>query len=316
MDMVKNKSLISLVIPVYNEAGNLSWMHSQVVDYFHGKSYECEIIYINDGSRDDSLSVIKDIAEKDSRVKYVSFSRNFGKEPATSAGLRKSTGDGVVIIDADGQHPVQTIDDFIKEWERGAEVIVGIRSSNTKEGFVKKYGSKLFYTLLNSLNGGGTVRNSTDFRLIDRRVVNEFNKLTEHNRITRGLIDWLGYKRAYVSFVAPARHSGEASYSYKKLVKLAIHAFVSNSTKPLQIVGILGGLVMSLSAFIGIFLALETYLLNDPLHFAVTGTAILALFLSFLVGILLVCQWLLALYVESIHNETQNRPLYIVESEN
>lgn len=310
-----NKPLISLLIPVFNEQDNVEWHHQKVSSFLTEQKITHEIIYINDGSLDKSLEMIKKIAKSDASVRYLSFSRNFGKEAATSAGLRACKGSAAVMMDADGQHPVELIAGFIDKWKQGAKVVVGVRKANKNEGFVKKYGSRFFYMILNGIAGGNTKPGSTDFRLIDRQVIEHFNSLTERNRITRGLIDWLGFRQDYVYFVAHARHSGKAGYSLKKLNKLALHALVSQTTKPLQITGFLGGLVMLVSSCVGIFLAIETYVLNDPLNLAVTGTAILALFLSFLLGIVMICQWLLALYVESIHNETQNRPLYVIEEE-
>jgi dolichol-phosphate mannosyltransferase len=304
--------LVSLIIPVHNEVGNLEWLHSKITGFFAKNGVNREIIYVDDGSTDGSLDIIQGFSAKDPAVKYISLSRNFGKEAATSAGIKQGAGDAVIMMDADGQHPVELISDFLSQWQKGFDVVVGVRKYNEKEGLVKRYGSRLYNMILSSLTGGNTPPGSTDFRLIDRRVADEFNALTEHNRITRGLIDWLGFKRAYVEFASPARHSGKAAYSFGKLVVLALHSFTSQSTKPLQFTGFLGAIVTILSACAGIFLIVEEYALNDPLGLAVTGTAILALFLSFLVGLVLICQWLLALYVESIHNETQNRPLYII----
>lgn len=307
--------LISLVIPLHNEQDNLEWHHKIISDYVADKAYEIEIIYIDDGSIDNSLAIIQQLVSQDNRVRYISFSRNFGKESATTAGLRTARGDAAIMIDADGQHPIDIIDQFIEKWQQGFDVVIGVRTDNAKEGIVKRYGSKLFNKILNSMTSGNTVNGSTDFRLIDRKVIDEFNKLTERNRITRGLIDWLGFKRTYAEFKSPARHSGKASYSFNKLLKLAIHGFVSQSTKPLQFTGILGSLVMVLSAITTLFLLLENYVLGDPFDLRVTGTSILALFLSFLIGLTLICQWLLAIYVESIHNETQNRPLYVISDQ-
>ncbi len=311
---MRSKSpLVTLVIPVHNEIGNLEWHHSKIIDFFTKNGINSELIYVDDGSNDGSLDVIKQFSAKESSTQYISLSRNFGKEAATSAGIKQSSGDVVVMIDADGQHPVELISRFLEEWRGGYDVVIGVRKYNQKEGFVKRYGSKLYNMILSSITNSDTVSGSTDFRLIDRKVADEFNALTEHNRITRGLIDWLGFKRTHVEFVSAARHSGKAAYSFGKLVVLALHSFTSQSTKPLQFTGFLGSIVTILSALAAIFLIIEKYALNDPLNLAVTGTAILALFLSFLVGLVLICQWLLALYVESIHNETQNRPLYIID---
>jgi dolichol-phosphate mannosyltransferase len=304
--------LVSLVVPVHNEVGNLEWHHSKIISFFSKNGINNEIIYVDDGSNDGSLEIIQKFSGKDPAVKYISLSRNFGKEAATSAGIRQSAGDVVVMADADGQHPVELISDFLKEWRDGYDVVVGVRTYSKKEGLVKRSGSRLYNIILGSLTGGNTPPGATDFRLIDRKVADEFNALTERNRITRGLIDWLGFKRTYVEFVSPERHSGKATYGFNKLVVLALHSFTSQSTKPLQFTGFLGAIVTVVSAFLAIFLLVEKYAFNDPLGLAVTGTAILGLFVSFLVGLVLICQWLLALYVESIHNETQNRPLYII----
>lgn len=311
----KNQRLISIVIPVYNESTNLVWHHEIIHRFSKSRKEDYEIIYVNDGSSDESLSILKDLAKKHSNTRYISFSRNFGKEIATSAGLHHAKGDAVVIIDADGQHPITLVSEFIREWNNGNKVVIGIRATNTEEGWVKRYGSKVFNAIMARLSDDATPKNSTDFRLIDRQVVNEFKKLNEHNRITRGLIDWLGFQKAYVNFHAPERHDGKASYSVPKLIKLAIHALVSQTTKPLQFTGKLGGFVMTISALIGIFLLVEMFILRDPLSLNVTASGFLALFISFLIGVVLACQWLLALYIESIHRETQNRPLYIIEEQ-
>ncbi len=310
--MRQKPNLLSLVVPVHNEANNLAWHHDKIVNFFNKYRIKKEIIYIDDGSNDGSLDIIEDLVKKDKDVQFISLSRNFGKEVATSAGIQQSNGDVVVMIDADGQHPVELIDSFLAEWRRGSDVVIGVRTQNKNEGFIKRYGSKLHNAILNLLTDTGSVSGATDFRLIDRRVADEFSKLTERNRLTRGLIDWLGFQRSYVPFVSPQRHGGTATYSFSKLVKLALHSFTSQSTKPLLVTGFLGFIVTILSSILGIFLAVESYILDDPLNLEVTGTAMLALLLSFLVGLVLICQWLLALYIESIHNETQNRPLYII----
>lgn len=305
--------LISFILPVHNEAGNIEWHYTKIKEFLDKHQIKYEIVYVDDGSTDDSMAELKSLTLKDEAVRYLSLSRNFGKEAAISAGIKEANGDAIIVIDADGQHPIDVAAEFLVEWQNGIDVVVGVRKENEKEGLVKRYGSKLHYKILSYLTGGDTIPGSTDFRLIDRKVADEFNKLTEHNRIARGLIDWLGFKRSYIEFSSAARHSGKASYSFRKLVRLALHSFVSQSTKPLQFTGFLGFIVTIVAFFGCVFLGIEEYILNDPLNLAITGTAMLALFLSFLVGLVLICQWLLALYVESIHNETQNRPLYIID---
>ena len=244
---------------------------------------------------------------------YLSLSRNFGKESATTAGLGVAKGDAVVVMDADGQHPIELVKTFIELWHAGNDVVIGVRTSNKNEGVVKKYGSKLFYATLKFIGGKEVVAGTTDFRLIDQTVVAEFNKFTERNRVTRNLVDWLGYKRVEVPFEAAERHAGTAAYSFRKLFKLAINGIVSHSTRPLKLIALLGLIISTLSAGLGIVLTIDKYGFGDPLGLSVTGSALLALFVSFLVGIVLVCQGLLALYLESVYYETQNRPLYVIK---
>lgn len=305
---------LSIIIPVYNEKDNIVWHHSVIKAFFEKRNINYEIIYVDDGSADNSLEILKQLqADNSKTIRYISLSRNFGKEAATTAGLAASKGDGVIIIDADGQHPIELVDRFIELWEQGNDVVVGIRTSNQKEGAVKKYGSKLFYATLKFIGGNNVVAGTTDFRLIDKKVVTAFNKLTERNRVTRNLVDWLGFKRVEVPFEAAERHAGAATQSFRKLTKLAIDGIVGHSTRPLKLIALLGSIISTGSAVLGIVLAVQKYALGDPLGLSVTGSALLALFVTFLVGIVLVCQGLLALYLESVYYETQNRPLYVIK---
>jgi len=201
--------LLSLVVPVHNEAENINWHHQIITDFFVSTDLSYEIIYVNDGSSDNSLELIKKLAQTHKNTRFISFSRNFGKEAATTAGMRAAKGDAVILIDADGQHPVELIDTFIDEWTKGYQVVIGVRENDKGEGMLKKIGSKLFYAFLRMLGSNDSTQSGlTDFRLIDRKVIDEFNKLTEHNRISRNLIDWLGFKRKLIPFKADARHAG------------------------------------------------------------------------------------------------------------
>lgn len=310
----KSMEKISLVIPVHNENDNLEWHHEKIKKTL--KKLKHEIIYIDDGSTDSSLAILKKLAANDASTFYVSFTKNFGKEAAISAGLQKASGDAAFILDSDGQHPIELLPEFIAKWQDGFDVVMGVRKSNQGEGIVKSVGSKLFYTLLRVIdNDQGAIRGATDFCLIDRQVINQYNQLTERNRVARHLIEWLGFNRATIPFHAHARHAGNAAYSYTKLVKLAIDGAIKHSTKPLKLIGALGLLISVLSLLLMAFLLIENYVFLDPLKLGVSGTALLAIFLSFLVGVVLTCQGLLALYIENVYYETQNRPLYIVREE-
>lgn len=309
--------LISFVIPIYNESANIDGFYDLLTTAIKKtlKSYSYELVYVNDGSSDNSLELLHRLAKKDKKVKIVSFARNFGKEIATSAGLAYATGDAVLMIDADGQHPPALIPRFIKLWEEGNDVVVGVRGKNKNEGAIKKYGSKFFYRTFNATTGVNLIPRSTDFRLIDRRVCNEFVKLKEHRRITRGLIDWIGFKRTILEFDADERMGGEATYHVSKLVQLATNTFVSLTLAPLYFSGILGLIITPLAFFLGMFILIQQLLLGDPLGAQFTGTAMLGTLILFLVGILLLSQATIALYISHIHTETQNRPLFIVDTE-
>ena len=309
---------LSFVVPMYNEQEGAAYFHKsvllpQVKAYARGLY---EIIYVNDGSSDSTLDILQNIAETDHKVKVINLSRNFGKEIATTAGITRATGDAIIILDGDGQHPPKIIGDFINKWLAGAMVVIGIRNSNKDEGIVKKYGSKLFYKIFNSTSGAKIVPRSTDFRLIDKVVQNEFIKFTERHRITRGLIDWLGFKRDYVYFDSPARLAGTASYKTTQLFRLAMNSFVSLSLQPLFIFGWVGVFIVSSSTLFGLFIIVEQFILHDPMRLHFSGSAMLGVFMSFLIGIVLISQAILATYVSHIHTQTQGRPLFIIDYEN
>ncbi len=307
--------LLSVVVPVYNESDGIEIFHKSLISYLNPKNDidDYELIYVNDGSSDDSIDKISKLAQSNKKIKVLCFSRNFGKEMATTAGIGASTGDAVILLDADGQHPPRLIKEFVKKWKNGIQVVIGVRSSNQKEGTVKKYGSKIFYKLFNTTSGSQIVPGSTDFRLIDAAVRDELVKFTERHRITRGLIDWLGFKRDYIEFDAPARIAGTASYKTSQLVKLAFNSFISLSLKPLFFFGWVGVGITAISVLTGVFIIIEQLLLGDPLALHFTGTAMLGILMSFLVGLVLISQSLLATYISHIHTQTQGRPMYVVD---
>ncbi len=313
--MTQTKSLLSIVVPSYNEGDGIELFHQTLVEVLTGAVQEkYEIIYVNDGSSDDTLAKVTAIAKQDKTVRLLNLSRNFGKETAITAGLHEAKGAAVLTLDADGQHPVELIPEFIARWHAGSKVVIGLRTANEQEGWVKRYGSRLFYTLFNRFMGTTLVPGSTDFRLIDRSVQQEFVRMTERNRITRGLIDWLGYERSYISFKANARVAGTAGYSFKKLLKLAVDSVVSMSISPLYVTAYIGAIILPLSMLIGLGM-LANMLFGDPLNLRATGSAYMIVLILFLVGILLVSQAIIGLYLSHIHTETQNRPLYIIDKE-
>ncbi len=307
------KKLISIVIPAYNEASNVGPFYDELVKTLID-NYEYEFIFINDGSNDATAEEITRLHDRDKRIRLINFSRNFGKELATTAGIHKAQGEAIIIIDADGQHPPELITEFLNLWQKGNQVVVGVRKTNKNEGFTKKYGSKFFYALFNRVTKVGLTPGSTDFRLIDKVVQQAFTNLTEANRITRGLIDWLGFQRTEIKFDARPRLRGEAAYSTRKLFKLALNSFVSLSFTPLHIFGYLGLFITATSFSLGSFVIVEQYIMEDPLGLKVTGSASVGILVLFLVGILLISQWLTSLYISRMYEETKNRPLYIIDT--
>lgn len=308
-----NKKLVSIVVPVFNEAENLPKFYSVLTKNLKLiTNHNFEILFVNDGSSDDSSEIIKKFAAKDSQVHILEFVRNFGKEIATSAGLEHATGDAVIMIDADLQHPPKLIPEFIEKWDRGVEVVLGIRKSNGYQSWFKRQRSRLFYKLLSSVSEINLISGTTDFQLLDRAVVDEFNRFTEHGRITRGLVSWLGFQTEHEYFTAEKRTRGETSFRFREIVRLATNSFVSLSLFPLKLAGYLGIIISSLSALAGTYIVFDSFVFDDPFNFSFSGTALLAVLIIFLVGILLSCLGLIALYVGAIHKEVSNRPLYVL----
>lgn len=232
---------------------------------------------------------------------------------ATTAGIEHAKGSAVIIIDADGQHPPELIPLFVEKWEQGSSTVVGIRKSNKGEGSIKKYGSKIFYSLFNKWSETSIIPGSTDFRLIDSNVRQSFLELKEDDRITRTLIDWVGYDTSYIEFHANKRTAGDAAYSPKKLLSLAINGFISMSFTPLYFIGYLGIFIMTIATFLGVFSLVEQLLLGDPLGINITGSGFIGILLLFLVGLILVTQGISSIYIAKIFKETKKRPLYIVD---
>lgn len=307
------KLLITIVVPVYNEEKNIPLLYSELKkQIIKLKNYKFEIIFIDDGSNDNSLGKLEKLSQKDKCVRCIQLARNFGKEIATTAGLNAARGDVAIMIDADLQHPVAMIPEFIAKWRAGAEVVVGVRRRYEHESLQKRVNSWLFYKILNSMAEVKITPRATDYRLLDRVVIDEFNRFSERNRITRGLIDWLGFRREYVYFDSPRRLHGKAGYGFIKLFRLATHSFVSLSLFPLRLAGWLGILITTVSGSLGLFILVEDQILNDPLGLSVSWPATLAVINMFLIGIVLMSLGLIALYIANIHSEVINRPLYVI----
>ena len=305
---------ISVVIPAYNEEKNIERSISAVSSVVHplSQKYFFEFVVVDDGSKDKTSERVGELAKNNKTIKLIQFTRNFGKEIALTAGIINATGDAVIMIDADGQQPAELIPRFLEAWEKGAPVVVAVRNSHKGEGIVKRTGSYLFYKIMSWMSETEIVPYSTDFRLLDREVVESFKLLEERSRITRGLIDWLGYDTTYIQYDSNKREDSKPGYSFIKLMRLALTSFATHSLFPLKVVGYLGFFMTILSFIFGVFVFLSRYVFHTVWSLSLTDAGLLAILLVFLVSIILACLGFIALYIGNIQVESFRRPHFVI----
>ena len=304
-------TFLSIVVPCFNEEESVGIFLEEIEGVLEGRDYE--IIYINDGSSDGTLDAIKHLANSNSKVKYISFSRNFGKESAIYAGLKNSTGDLVCVIDADLQHPPGMIPEMIEAIESGeADVVAARRTTRKGESRIKSFGSRLFYKLFNMISEMNLVEGATDFRVMTRQVVDSLLELSEYNRFSKGLFQWVGFETKWISYENVERVAGKTTWSLWGLFKYSMEAIVAFTTTPLSI-SIFFGTIFSIIAFIYMLIIVAKYLLySDP----VQGFATIMCAILFLGGIQLLSIGVLGKYLEKTYVETKNRPIFIVKESN
>jgi glycosyltransferase involved in cell wall biosynthesis len=298
---------LSLVIPVYNEQDNLTLLYQRLCASLEPINTSFEIVFINDGSRDDSLHILQTLAAKDGRVCIIDLSRNFGHQVAISAGLDHAGGHGVIIMDADLQDPPEVLPEFIAKWREGYDVVYAIRAKR-KEGWLKRNLYAVFYRLLQRIANIEIPLDAGDFCIMDRRVVDELNGMPERSRFVRGLRSWIGLRQTGLAYERQSRNAGQPKYTFSRLIYLALDGLVSFSFLPLHLITLLGFGVSTLSILLAIFYAIKklTVGLNPP-GFATTIVAIL-----FLAGVQLITIGVIGEYVGRIFEEVKRRPLYIV----
>ena len=275
-------------------------------------SYEFEILFVNDGSRDNTINLIKSYREQDSRYCYVDFARNFGKEIAMMAGLDYATGDAVVFIDADLQDPPELIEELIKYWEEGYDDVYAKRTSREGETFLKKFTAKMYYKLLQKMTRVPIQRDTGDFRLLDRRCVNALKKMKEYQRNTKSLFSWIGYKKKEVLYDRDARVAGKTKWNYLKLINLAIDGITAFTMSPLRISTILSVPTLIASAAYFVYMVVNGIVID---RFP-ADSQILIFLLLFFSGLILLMIGIVGEYIGRIFNETKNRPLYFVNEYN
>ena len=307
------KKLISILIPCYNEAQSLPILIPKLEDIANTLSqYDWEFLCVNDGSKDDTLEVLRELRQMYNRVNYIDLSRNYGKENAMLAGFDYVKGNCMVIMDADLQHPPHVIIQMLEKWEEGYDDVYASRLTRGKESWLRKKLSLLYYRILQRSTRLEVLPNVGDFRLLDRRCINALKQMRENNRYTKGMYCYIGFKKTYVTFETDDRIAGESSMNYKTLINLAIEGILSYTTVPLRIATVIGVLT-SLFAFIYMLVVfIKTLLYGDP----VQGYPTMMIVILFLGGIQLLALGVLGEYIGRIFTETKNRPVYFVRTYN
>ena len=301
-------SLISIVVPVYNEQEVLPEFHQRLAAVLDTLAFASEIIYVNDGSADDTLAIIDTLYTEDERVALVDLSRNFGKEIALTAGLHKARGDAVIVIDADLQDPPEVIPQLIEEWQNGYDVVYAKRSRREGESLLKKLTAFAFYRIMQRMGHVKLPADTGDFRLLSRRAVDALNTLTEQHRFMKGLFAWIGYKQKAVLYERDPRHAGQTKWNYWRLWNFAIEGITSFTIAPLKF-ATYTGLLTSLGAFAyGIYFLIRTLLYGNP----VAGYPSLIVIILFLGGLQIMFIGILGEYIGRIFTETKQRPLYFL----
>lgn len=304
---------VTVLIPCYNEEAGLQALYEALRELMDSQTaYEWEILMVNDGSHDNTLSVIRQLRAQDKRICYIDLSRNFGKENAMLAGFDYATGDCMVIMDADLQHPPHVIPEMLRYWEEGYDDVYAKRITRGKESWMRKRLTLLYYHLLQKTTRVEILENVGDFRLLDRRCINALRRMRESERYTKGMFSWIGFKKKEIEFDRGNRQVGKSSWSYRQLFSLAIDGITSFSSAPLRI-STIAGFFISMLAFIYMMVVFVRALFwGNP----VQGYPSLLVFILFLGGIQLLSIGIIGEYIGRIYNESKHRPDYIVDEYN
>ena len=303
-----NKNLLSIVVPVCNEAAILEKTLRQIQHYVKMTDLAHEIVFVDDGSSDGTWSIIRDLSIRNPEVRGIKLSRNFGKEAAITTGLEFASGDAVIVMDADGQHPAALVPVMVRLWQDGkADVIEAVKEDRGDKKFSSAIGAKFFYWLMKNLTAL-RLKNSSDYKLLDRKVVDAHNRLPETSRFFRGIVSWLGFTKIQIPFSVEERTTGKSRWSLLKLIKLAIDASTAFSSVPLHLVTIIGMLTFMVSIILGIQ-TLYTKFSGE----AVSGFATVILLLLFIGSALMLSLGIIGIYVSRIFEEVKNRPKFIVD---
>jgi len=307
-DMSNDSIFISIVVPMFNEEANIEALYTRLVKVLEGLNKSFEVICVNDGSRDNTLELLKGLNKRDARFKTVNLSRNFGKEIALSAGLDFTSGEVVVPIDADLQDPPEMIVDMLAKWQEGYDVVYAVRTEREGETWFKKWTAAMFYRVIGRMSPIEIPANTGDFRLMSRQAVDALKGLRETHRFMKGLFSWVGFNSTGIEYKRDARNAGKTKWNYKKLTDLAIEGITSFSYIPLKWSMYLGVFTASAAILYGIYFTIRTLIFGNP----VPGYPSLMVIMLFLGGIQLMTIGIIGEYIGRIYTESKNRPLYLV----
>jgi len=310
MNKKEQKKILSIVSPAYNEAENLGEFYSRVINATDNLNLEIEIIYINDGSQDSTIDIITKQRQIDNRITIIDLSRNFGKEIALTAGLDYSSGDAVIVIDADLQDPPELIPKLVEKWREGYDVVNAKRIKRKGESLLKKVMSYIYYRLLFYLSDINVPKDTGDFRLLNKNALDALLKLREKHRYMKGLFVWVGFKQKEIEYEREARFKGKTKWGFFSLFNLAFDGLTSFSIMPLRLASTIGFLSALIGFFYGAVIFFKTLFFHEP----VAGFTSLVVLVTFFGGIQLLSIGIIGEYIGRIFNETKNRPLYVVKN--
>ena len=300
---------ISCVVPVFNEAEVIPPFLEALTEQLKAITPKFEIIVVDDGSKDDTVSLVEAQSQNNPNIRLIALSRNFGKEAALTAGIDAITGDIALLIDADFQHPLEMIPVFMNYWRQGYDMIYGVRTDRKGESFLKKKGAQLFYQIMSNSTGVDVPAHAGDFRLMGSKVIKALRNMPERGRFMKGIYAWVGFKSIGIPFEVQDRMAGESGWGYRKLTNLALSGITSFTTLPLRLVGTLGLLISFISVFYAFFVVFRTIVSGSPLP----GWPTVVIAITFIGGIQLLSLGVLGEYIAGIFNEVKQRPTYLVQ---
>lgn len=298
----------SFVVPAYNEEANIPALYERIKQLMSSHTGLWELIFVNDGSVDKTLDILRNLTSGDKKVKYIDLSRNFGHQAALSAGLKHTNGDAVISMDCDLQDPPEVIEKMITEWKNGYQIVYARRKNYRKDNFLKKLGSKIYYRLMGKFTRIDIPRNVGDFRLVDKKVLAEINQMPEHSRYIRGMVAWTGFKHTFVDYHRPDRERGESNYTLGKLAKLGMDGVFNFSMLPLRL-GFLLGLISIISGFGLLFYQILDVIINE-VYYHLYKWLVVILFIF--IGFMFMLFWVVGEYIGKIYDDVRRRPLFVI----